>query len=209
MIAQLPCSVTMDDPLPDSDSGVESLPDSDDGCHGVPVQKPKARKRGQPEARQRRRPSSDAGRPDSDDGRPCCSVPALRRRRFATHSGTPWKDYMMRTTMDVVWPPSIYAPGGHAALYWEIFCPPRVASMLRSLGICRSFDLETDWDLSRSASQWSGLLFDLQARVKFTLLCPPCTHWTPLMASNWLRMSVEQRESKASDGIWFLLLSVA
>ena len=111
--------------------------------------------------------------------------------------------------MDVVWPLPVYTPVGHAALYWEIFCPPRVAPMLRSRGRCRSFDLETDWDLSRSASRWSALLLDLQARVKFTLLCPPCTYWTPLMASNGLRMPVEQREANASDGIWFLLLSVA
>ena len=85
----------MDDPLPDTDSGVESLPDSDDGCHGVPVPKPKARKR---------------RRPDSDGGRPCLPVPTPKRRRFATHSGTPWNTYMSTTTMDVVWPPSILNP---------------------------------------------------------------------------------------------------
>ena len=135
-----------------------------------------------------------------------------RKKRNPVYPGTSMIDYI-GTLPEVTFSPgtcqSLQMPchkSSHA--FWEVFSPPRISPMLhhdlKEHGMASAFDLENGWDFLNPLCR-RHFLEDLEYKDPiFVFLCPPCGMFSPLMFSNWLRMPVEVRESKARAAVEML-----
>ena len=95
--------------------------------------------------------------------------------------------------------------------FWELYSPPRVAVQLNKMGIsgCRSIDLKTNWNLNNDDHEMN-MLVDLQAHCpKFLIVSAPCTMFSKLMQTNWMRMMRDKREAAAKEGVRHLSIGCA
>ena len=90
--------------------------------------------------------------------------------------------------------------------FWEVFCPPRIAPLIRSKGLSsqRSVDKLTGWDMSNDQVLRQLCIDWLSLRPLFVLVCPPCTFFSQLMYSNWPRMNEEKKNADFAEALKFL-----
>ena len=98
----------------------------------------------------------------------------------------------------------IAAPLGRDHL-WEIYSPPRIGPVLRALGgrCKRSVDLGNFWNLADPGSQHCLLSDVLAMRPYMLMMGPPCTMFSMLVFSNWLRMERSEREARLAEACTF------
>jgi hypothetical protein len=109
--------------------------------------------------------------------------------------------------LNVPVPKMVYGPADDLV---EFFSPPRLVPIARISGLKAelSCDLQTGWDLMMESHQRRALAELHRRRPVVLVVSPPCTLWSPLMDSNWLRMGEPLKTLRMKQGTQLLAFAM-